>query len=140
MFTIPSNVDEVELTRLKENVIFRNLYDSGDEKKSNFIARLEDIPIHILKYQMSTPWNVDGVQVVCLIWQKTSLFDPHMTPGGKMKIPNPYCTSARHAYSYPRVPIVYSWKCRCIRSSNDKLCQKIEMSFFDHNLTPGDKM
>ena len=28
---------------------------------------------------------------------------PHMTPGGKMKIPYPYCTSARHAKSYFRL-------------------------------------
>ena len=27
-----------------------------------------------------------------------SLFDPHMIPWGKMKIPNPYCTSARQTY------------------------------------------
>ena len=36
-----------------------------------------------------------------------------------MKIPNPYCTSARHAQSYPRISSVYSWKCRC--TSSDKL-------------------
>ena len=43
----------------------------------------------------------------------TSLFDPldpHMTQWGKMKIPNPYCTtstvSASHVPSYPRISIV----------------------------------
>ena len=61
-----------------------------------------------------------------------------MTPAGKMKIPNPYCTSTRHAQSYPRVPIVYFWKCRC--SSSDKLYRKQEKSFFDPHLTPRGKM
>ena len=31
----------------------------------------------------------------------------------------PHCTSARHVQSYPRVSIVYYWKCR--RSSSNKL-------------------
>ena len=57
-----------------------------------------------------------------LILHITSLFDPHMTPGGKMKIPNPYCTSARDAQSYPSVSIVYSCKCTC--SSRDNLYRK----------------
>ena len=39
---------------------------------------------------------------------KQSFIDPHMTPGDKMKIPNPYCKSARHVQSYPRVSFVYS--------------------------------
>ena len=45
-----------------------------------------------------------------------------MTPGGKMKIPNPYCTSAKDAQSYSSVSIVYSCKCTC--SSRDKLYRK----------------
>ena len=49
-------------------------------------------------------------QVTSLIWQKTSFFNPHMTPVDKMKIPYPYCKFARHAQSYIRVSIVYSWK------------------------------
>ena len=65
--------------------------------------------------------------------QKTSFIDPH----GKMKIPNSYCTSARHVQSYPRVLIVYSWKCRW--SSVDKLYRKRETSVFDHHLTTRDK-
>ena len=69
-----------------------------------------------------------------LIWQKTSFFNPHMTPGDKMKIPYPYCTPA---YSNFRVSIVYSWKCRS--SSSDKLYRKIETSFFDPNLIHQDK-
>ena len=61
-----------------------------------------------------------------------------MTPGGKMKIPNPYCTSTRHDQSYPRVSIVCFRKCRC--SSSDKLYRKKEKLFFDPHLTPRDKM
>ena len=45
-----------------------------------------------------------------------------MTSGGKMKIPNTYCTSARHAKSHSKASIVCSWKCRC--SSSDKLYRK----------------
>ena len=56
---------------------------------------------------------------------------------GKMKMPNPYCKSARHAHSYPGVSIVYSWKCRC--TSTDKLYRKRETSFFDPGLTSGQK-
>ena len=73
-----------------------------------------------------------------LLWQKTSFFDPHMIPGGKMKIPKPYCTSARYAKSYPGVSIVYSWKCWW--SSIDNLYRKNEMLFFNPHLTPRDKM
>ena len=46
-----------------------------------------------------------------------------------MEIPNPNCSSTRHAQSYPRVSVVYFWKCRC--SSSDKLYRKKEKSFFD---------
>ena len=91
--------------------------------------------VYYLKYFV---WNLDGVQVRSLIRQKTSFFHPHMTPGGKMKIPNPYCTSTRHVQSYPRVLIIYFWKCRC--SLSDKLHRKKEKSFFDPRLTPRDKM
>ena len=28
-----------------------------------------------------------------------------MTPGGKMYIPNPYCTSASHTQSYPNISL-----------------------------------
>ena len=61
-----------------------------------FMAHLQDIPIHILKYHLSTPWNVDRVQVTFLIIDRKR----HMTSGRKMKIPNPYCTSARHALNH----------------------------------------
>ena len=101
-------------------------------------AHLQDIPYHILEYYLSTIWNLNWVQVTSLIWQKTSLFSPRMTPAGKMKIPNPYCTSKRHAQSYPRVSIVYFWKFRC--SSSDKVYRKQEKSFFDPHLTPRGKM
>ena len=70
------------------------------KKNQKLIAHLQDIPNHMLEHHLSTIWNVDGVQVTSLIWQKTSLFDLDMTPGGKMNIPNPYCTSARHAHTY----------------------------------------
>ena len=54
------------------------------------------------------------------------IFDPHMIPRGKMKIPKPYCTSTRHSQSYPSVSFVYSMKRR--------------QSFSVNNLIPLDKM
>ena len=63
---------------------------------------------------------------------------PSYDPRGKMQIPNPYCTSAKHAQSYPKVSIVFSWTCIC--SLIDKLYRKKETSFFDLHLTPSGKM
>ena len=68
-------------------------------RPKNF-ALPQDIPNHILEYYLSTMWIVDGVEVKSLIRKKMSLFDPHITPWGKMKSANPYCTSAWHAQSY----------------------------------------
>ena len=52
------------------------------------------MPNHILEYQLSTPENVDGVQVTNFTEKKeTSIFDPHLTPRDKMKILKPFCTS-----------------------------------------------
>ena len=44
------------------------------------------------------------------------------------EIPNLYCKAARNIKSYPRVSIVYCWKCSC--SSSDKSYRKKETSFF----------
>ena len=66
-------------------------------KFQNLSAHLQDVPTHILENQLSTPKKVDVVQVTNFISQETSLFNPQMTQGGKLKIPNPYFTSARHA-------------------------------------------
>ena len=63
---------------------------------------------------------------------------PSYDPRGKMQIPNPYCTSAKHAQSYPSISIVYTWKCRC--SWSDKLDRTKEISFLDPHLTPRDKL
>ena len=58
-----------------------------------------------------------GVQVT-RFGKETSFFDPYMTPGMKIKIQKPYCTSTRHILSYPRVSFVYYLKFRW--SSSDK--------------------
>ena len=34
--------------------------------------------------------------------KKRHFFDPLYTLGGKMKIPNPYCTTTRFTQSYPK--------------------------------------
>ena len=62
----------------------------------NHIAHLQNIPNNALGYHLCTLSNVGGVQVTSVLRQKASLFDPHMTQGGKMKILNHYCTSVRH--------------------------------------------
>ena len=110
----------------------------GIKKKLNFIAHLQDTPIHILMYHLSIPWNVDGVQVTSLIWQKTSLC--HCSTliwslGAKNS--KSLLRICKTNLSYPRGSIVYSWKCSC--SSSDKLYRKME-TFFDPHSTPRDKM
>ena len=54
-------------------------------------------------YFMKFRWSFSGKPYTI----EKVIFPPHMTQGSKMKIPNPYCTSTRHAQSYPRVSIVY---------------------------------
>ena len=53
------------------------------------------IPNYILEHHLSTIWNVVGV--TRLKWQKTSLFDPNMTPARKTNVLN---SSAFHAQSF----------------------------------------
>ena len=114
LFRIPWNIHEDQVTRFwKKNIISRPLFDPRDENKnSKAYCTYTRHTQSYLEYSLSTIWYVDGVEVTSLIWQNTSLFNPHMTQGGKMKIPNPYCTSATH--SYPRVSIVYHEKSRWI--------------------------
>ena len=47
-----------------------------------------------------------------------TFFGPYVAPGAKMKILRPYCASARHAQSDPRIYFGYGLRCR--RSSSDK--------------------
>ena len=53
------------------------------------------MPNYTLEYQLSTSENVGVVQVINFTGKKEMLFDPHLTPREKMKIPKPYCTSTR---------------------------------------------
>ena len=53
------------------------------------------MPNHILEYQLSTPENVDEVQVTKFEKREKSFFDPQLTPQDKMKIPKPYYTSTK---------------------------------------------
>ena len=48
-----------------------------------------------------------------------SFLNPYLTPGDKMKMIKPYCTSTRHARWDSRVSFLKSLKCR--RSSSNKL-------------------
>ena len=114
---------------------FRHLFDRRDANNNSktllYIYKTNPIissSISCFLFEMYKFWN--GVQVTSLTWQIPSLFDPHMTLWGKMKIPNHYCISARHAKSYSWVSIVYSWKSRC--SSSGKL-SKLSKSHFEPN-------
>ena len=47
-------------------------------------AHLQDMPNHILEFQLSTPENVDVVQLKNFTQKKeTSFFDPDLTPWAK---------------------------------------------------------
>ena len=137
LFTIPWNSSykflEFKLQDSEKKCHFLPLFTPGMKIKIQKPYCTSTRHTESLEYHLTTIWNVDGVQVTSPLWQKTSFIDPH----GKMKIPNPYCTFARHVQSYPRVSIVYSWKCRW--RSGDKLYRKKETSFFDHHLTTRDK-
>ena len=62
------------------------------------------MPNHILEYQLSSPENVDKVQLTNFAKKKEkTFFDPHLTPRNKMKIPKPYCASTGHGQSSPRI-------------------------------------
>ena len=54
-------------------------------------AHLQDMPNHILEYQVSTPENVDALPVT-----NFSIFDPHLNPREKIEILKPYWTFTRH--------------------------------------------
>ena len=66
----------------------------------------QSYPIVSFVYYLKCRWSTSDKPYTT----KKSMFDPHMTQGGKMKIPNPYCTtstvSANHVPSYPRISIV----------------------------------
>ena len=131
LFTFPWYKDGVQVTRFEKETSFIDPYMTQGMKikiQKPYCTSTRHTLSYILEYHLSTIiLNLDGVQVTSLIRQKTSFFHPHMTPGGKMKIPNPYFTSLRHAQSYLRVSIISFWKCRC--SSSDKLYIKKKSSF-----------
>ena len=53
---------------------------------------------------------------------KKVIFEPYLTPCAKMKIPNTYCASTRHAQSGPRISFGYDLRCdgvQVTRTSSD---------------------
>ena len=85
---------------MTESVIVRPSYEPRGQNEI-LTAHLQDMPNHILEYQLSTPENVDVIQGTNFAKQKkeTSFSDPHLTPRDKMKIPKSYYTSTRHSQS-----------------------------------------
>ena len=82
-----------------------------------YTAHLQNMLNPILEYELSTPENVDVVQVMNFPEKKkTSFSDPHLSPRDELKYPTAYYTSTRHTQSNPWVSFVYSLKCRQITS------------------------
>ena len=82
-------------------------------------AHLRDMPNHIREYQLCIPENVDIVQVTNFT-EKTSFFDPHLTPQDKMKSHKPYCTYTKHTELCARASFAHFLKC-----SSDRLTKKL---------------
>ena len=127
LFYIPWNIDGVQATRFGKETSFFNLTWLKGWKK------IQKPYCTSTRHTLSYP----KVSFVYYLFRWSSIDKPyttenvifhlHMTPGGKMKIPNPYFTSIRHAQSYLRVSIISFWKCRL--SSSDKLYIKKKSSF-----------
>ena len=121
----PENVDVVQETNFakkkekKKKRRFSTLvWPLGIKWKfRNIIAHLQDIPNHIPEYHLSILWNVDIVPVITTS-PKTSFLALNWPLGQKWKILKPYCASARHAQSDPRLWFGYHFRYR--RSSSDK--------------------
>ena len=76
---------------------------------------------HVLENQLSTSENVDVFQVTNFTEKKkTSFFDPHLTPQGKMKSHKPYCTYTKHTELCARASFAHFLKC-----SSDNLTKKL---------------
>ena len=79
------------------NTIVSNSYDPKRQNENSDKHQL------MIKYQLSTPDNVDVVQMINFtVKKKTSIYDPHLTQWDKFKILKPYCTSTRPIY-----PIIF---------------------------------
>ena len=88
MSTIPWKIHWVQYTslRLWKETFFWHLFDPTDQNKNSKTLLHIDIQNHILEYHLSIIWNVGVIQVTSLIWQKTSLINRRMAPGGKRKL------------------------------------------------------
>ena len=97
------------------------------KNSSTLLQHLQDIPIHIPKYYLPTPLNVDGVQVTSLIIMTENiivrpLYDPWRQNKNSLSL----------LHTFKTCLIIY-WSFNC-------LLLRIKMSFFDLHLTPRDKM
>ena len=68
---------------MTENVIVRPSYEPRGQNEI-LTAHLQDMPNHILEYQLSTPENVDVMQVTNFAKQKKRnvVFRPSFDPSG----------------------------------------------------------
>ena len=84
MFSIPWNIDGVQVTRFgKETSFFNLIWLQGVKWKFRILtAHLQDMPKHILEYQLSTSENVDVVQVTNFTEKKKSRFTTLIWPLG----------------------------------------------------------
>ena len=71
---------------MTENVVVRPSYDPGGKMKFQILtAHLQDVPNHILVFQLSTTENVDVGQLTNFAEKWKHIFHPHLTPRDKMK-------------------------------------------------------
>ena len=109
------NLDGVQVTSLiRQKTSFSTLiWPQGVKWKFRILtAHLQDMPNHILEYQLSIFWKYRCSSSDKLYRKKEkSFFDPHLTPRDKMKIPKPYCASTGHGQSFPRISVVFFLNC-----------------------------
>ena len=61
-------------------------------KYQNLITHLQYIPNYFLEYNLSTPENVDAIQLTNFAeLEKLRFFNPKLNHWDKMKIPKPFC-------------------------------------------------
>ena len=92
---------------------------------------------HRVKFNQT--WHkVESYWSVTRLWKETSIFDPYLTPGMKIKTQKPYCISTRHTQSYHRVSFFYYLKFRWSLSEG-LIWQKTSLWLFEPHMNPGGK-
>ena len=104
------------------------IWPQGIKWKFRILAdHLQDMPNHILEYQLSTSEKSDKLYRK----KEKSFFNPQLTPRDKMKIQKPYCTSTGHGQSSPTISLLFFLKCWWSLSEKTTLDNVIFRPLFD---------